>query len=190
MNIIEKKIRGVYEITISPQNDERGYCVRSYDNKIFEYFGIDRTWVQENQTRTEKRGAIRGLYYQRIPYEESKLIRCIRGSVYEVYVDLRKKSPSFGKWDSVELSEQNRKMLFLPRGFANGFCTLSEVSEIVYKVDNYFNKDYYTGILWNDKDLHISWPVEEPILSDKDKGLLTFADFVSKSNTEIEDLCL
>ncbi len=190
MNIIEKKIRGVFEISLSPQSDERGFFMRSYDNKIFDYFGIDRTWVQENHSRTDKRGVIRGLHFQRKPFEESKLIRCIKGSIYDVYVDLRKKSPSFGKWDSIELSEQSRKMLFLPKGFAHGFCSLSEVSEIVYKVDNYFNKDYDSGIIWNDKDLHISWPVEEPILSEKDKNLMTFADFVSKATNPEDELCL
>jgi dTDP-4-dehydrorhamnose 3,5-epimerase len=190
MNIVEKKIKGVFEITLSPQTDDRGFFMRSYDLKIFEYFGIHREWVQENHSRTEKRGVIRGLHFQMPPFDETKLIRCTRGSILDVYVDLRKKSNTYGKWDAVELTEQSRKMLFLPKGFAHGFCSLTELSEVMYKVDNYYNKDYEYGILWNDKDLNINWPVEEPLLSEKDKKLLTFAEFTKKSMNPEDELCI
>jgi len=181
MNIIEKKLKGVFEITLSTQNDERGFLMRSYDSKIFEYFGLKRDWVQEFHIRNEKRGILRGLSMMFPPFDECRLIRCTRGSVYSVYVDLRKNFNTYGKWDAVELNEQSRKMLFLPKGFAFGFCTQSELSEVVYKSDNFYNKDYDSGIIWNDKDLNISWPVENPILSEKDKKYLTFAEFSKKS---------
>lgn len=180
MNILEKKIKGVYEIILTPLNDDRGYFMRTYDYKVFEYFGIHREWVQENHSRSEKKGIIRGLHFQFPPYNESKLIRCIKGAVLDIYLDLRKDSPSFGRWETVELSEQNKKMLFLPRGFAHGFCTLTEVSEVVYKVDNFFSKDHDSGIRWNDPTLRMRWPVENPVISEKDMKLMTFDEFVSK----------
>ena len=180
MNILEKKIKGVYEIILTPLNDERGYFMRTYDYKVFEYFGIHRDWVQENHSRSEKKGIIRGLHFQFPPYNESKLIRCIKGAVLDIYLDLRKDSPSFGRWETVELSEQNKKMLFLPRGFAHGFCTLTEVSEVVYKVDNFFSKDHDSGIRWNDPTLRMRWPVENPVISEKDMKLMTFDEFVNK----------
>lgn len=180
MNILEKKIKGVYEIILTPLNDERGYFMRTYDYKVFEYFGIHREWVQENHSRSEKKGIIRGLHFQFPPYNESKLIRCIKGAVLDIYLDLRKDSPSFGRWETVELSEQNKKMLFMPRGFAHGFCTLTEVSEVVYKVDNFFSKDHDSGIRWNDPTLRMRWPVENPVISEKDMKLMTFDEFVNK----------
>jgi dTDP-4-dehydrorhamnose 3,5-epimerase len=186
VNISEKKIKGVFEITLTSINDERGFFMRAYDQKIFEYFNIDRKWVQENHSRSEKKGIIRGLHFQYPQFAEAKLIRCVRGAILDVYVDLRKNSPTFGKWESLEMTEQNRKMLFLPRGFAHGFCTLSEISEITYKVDNYYSKDHESGIIWNDSDLRINWPTDNPVLSDKDHKLPTLKDFISKQ-TLIEE---
>jgi dTDP-4-dehydrorhamnose 3,5-epimerase len=186
VNIIEKKIKGVFEITLTSITDERGFFMRAYDQKIFEYFNIDRKWVQENHSRSEKKGIIRGLHFQFQQYAEAKLIRCVRGAIFDVYADLRKNSPTFGKWEGLEMTEQNRKMLFLPRGFAHGFCTLSELSEVTYKVDNYYSKDHESGIIWNDSDLRISWPTENPILSEKDSKLPALKDFISRQ-TLIEE---
>lgn len=180
MNIIEKKIKGVFEITLVPKSDDRGYFMRAYDKKMFEFFNIERDWVQENQSRSEKKGIIRGLHFQFPPYSEAKLIRCNKGAIFDVYLDLRKNSPTYGRWESIELTEQNRKMLFLPRGFAHGFCTLTEISEVIYKVDNFFSKDHDSGIIWNDTDLAINWPSQEPILSEKDKKLMTLKEFTSR----------
>ncbi len=186
MNISEKKIKGVFEITLTSINDERGFFMRSYDQKIFEYFNIDRKWVQENHSRSEKKGIIRGLHFQYPQFAEAKLIRCTRGAIFDVYVDLRKNSPTFGKWESLEMTEQNRKMLFLPRGIAHGFCTLTEISEVMYKVDNYYNKDHESGIIWKDEDLKINWPTDSPIVSVKDSKLPTLKEFISKQ-TLIEE---
>ncbi|MCI0472594.1 MAG: dTDP-4-dehydrorhamnose 3,5-epimerase [Ignavibacteria bacterium] len=180
MNIIEKKIKGVFEITLTPKTDDRGYFMRAYDRKMFEFFNIDREWVQENHSRSERKGIIRGLHFQFPPYSEAKLVRCIKGAIYDVYLDLRKNSPTYGRWESIELTEQNRKMIFLPRGFAHGFCTISEFSEVIYKVDNYFSKDHDSGIIWNDTDLAINWPAQEPALSEKDRKLMTFREFTSR----------
>lgn len=180
MVIKELKIKGVFEVVLDPHNDERGFFMRTYDQQIFSASGIDREWVQENHSRTEKKGIIRGLHFQLPPYAETKLIRCIRGSVYDVFVDLRKDSVTFGRWDSLELSEENKKMVFIPKGFAHGFCTLTEVSEVIYKVDSYYKPDTEEGIIWSDKTLKINWPLDKPVLSVKDASLGSLEDFIKK----------
>ena len=180
MEIKERELKGIIEITARPLVDERGFFMRVYDKKILAEFGISNEWVQENHSRSEKKGIIRGLHFQFPPYTETKLIRCIKGAILDVFVDLRKGSPTFGQWDSIILSEENKKMVLVPRGFAHGFCTLTEESEVLYKVDNYYAPEYEGGIIWNDTDIDINWPVKQPILSEKDKKNMTFKDFVNK----------
>ena len=176
MDIVENKIKSVFEITLKPHSDQRGFFMRSYDNEIFTKAGIVRDWVQENHSRSEQKGIIRGLHFQTTPFSETKLVRCIRGKVFDVFVDLREGSCTFGKWDSIELSEENKKMILIPRGFAHGFCTLSDISEVVYKVDNYYSPEHERGIIWNDPDLGIKWPITNPVLSDKDKNNKTLRE--------------
>ncbi len=180
MEIKKYKLKGVYEIILNPYLDERGFFMRTYDEKIFKEYGINNKWVQENHSLSKNKGIIRGLHFQFPPYSETKLIRCIRGAIMDVFVDLRKNSPTFGRWDSIVLSEENNKMVLLPRGFAHGFCTLTKDSEVLYKVDNYYTPEFESGIRWNDPDLNIKWPVEQPILSEKDKNNITFKDFTNK----------
>jgi len=177
MKIVKKKIKGVYEITLNPLKDERGFFMRTYDINRFRDIGITCTWVQENHSFSMKKGIIRGLHFQFPPYVEAKLVRVLRGAVYDVFVDLRKNSPTFGQWDGVELSEINKKMIFIPRGFAHGFCTLTDTSEVLYKVDNFYNLEAEDGIIWNDKQINIDWPVDNPILSDKDAKLSSLKYF-------------
>lgn len=178
MKIKPRKLTGVYEITLEPQFDERGFFMRTYNKKLFRKYNIDRNWVQENHSRSEKKGIIRGLHFQFPPYMETKLVRAVKGFVFDVFVDLRKSSPTLGEWDSIKLSEKNKKMIFIPKGFAHGFCALTKVSEIVYKIDNYYNQKAEKGIVWNDKALKIKWPTKKPILSKKDSVLMTFDDFI------------
>ncbi|MCK4662465.1 MAG: dTDP-4-dehydrorhamnose 3,5-epimerase [Bacteroidales bacterium] len=178
MEIIKKKIKGTYEIILKPIKDNRGFFLRTYDNKIFDKFGINKNWVQENHSKSEKKGIIRGLHFQLPPFLETKLVRCIRGSVFDVFVDLRKNSPTFGQWDSIILSENSYNYAYIPRGCAHGFCTLTDISEVIYKVDNYYAPDYETGIIWNDKDLKIEWIEKNPILSEKDSKNITFSEFI------------
>lgn len=180
MEIEERNLAGVFEITLNPHKDERGFFMRTFDHNLFEAAGIERVWVQENHSRSENKGIIRGLHFQLPPYCETKLVRCIRGAILDVFVDLRTGSETFGRWDSIELTATNNKMVLIPRGFAHGFCTLEEISEVVYKVDNYYNKEAECGILWSDTDLAIEWPTREPILSIKDKQNLTLKEFTSK----------
>jgi len=180
MEFKELKIPGVFEIGFDPKLDERGSFMRVYDVKEFERLGLHKDWVQENQSLSLKKGTIRGLHFQRQPFSETKLVRCIRGSVFDVCVDLRSGSDSFGSWVGIELSERNYKSLFIPRGFAHGFCTLSDECEVQYKVDNYYQPSYENGLFWNDPELHIDWPVTDPIVSMKDREAMSFKEFKEK----------
>ena len=144
----ERNIKGVFEIILSPRNDNRGFFMRTFDDAAFKENGLDRNWVQENHSRSENKGIIRGLHFQLPPFSETKMVRCINGSVLDVFVDLRKDSETFGQWDSIELSADNKKMIHIPRGFAHGFCTLTETSEVVYKVDNFYSPENERGLLW------------------------------------------
>ena len=177
MEIKQRRLKGVFEITLSPHIDSRGFFMRTFDENLFEQAGIRRKWVQENHSRSEQKGIIRGLHFQLPPFSETKLVRCISGAILDVFVDLRKDSPTFGKWDSLELSESNLKMVSIPRGFAHGFCTLTENAHVLYKVDNYYSKENERGIIWDDVELKIDWPVKNPLLSDKDQKNLTFKQF-------------
>jgi len=157
--------------------------MRTYDTELFKEYGINMKWVQENHSRSEKKGIIRGLHFQIEPFSETKLVRCIRGGIFDVAVDIRKDSQTFGKCIGIELSEDNKKMLYIPRGFAHGFCTLTDVSEVIYKVDNLYSQEHEGGLMWNDPDLKIFWPVEHPILSEKDQKNLTLKEFIEKYNS-------
>lgn len=180
MDIIERKIAGVFEIALTPHFDNRGFFMRTFDDNVFKEAGLDFNWVQENHSRTLNKGTIRGLHFQFPPFAEAKCIRCIRGQVLDVFVDLRKDSPTFGEWDSIVIAEDNFKMILVPRGFAHGFFTISTESEVIYKVDNYYSPQHECGIIWNDIDLNILWNCENPILSEKDKKNITLKNFIEK----------
>ena len=180
MEINQQKIPGTFEITLSPIGDNRGFFMRTFDLNEFNKHGLNKMWVQENHSKSSQKGIIRGLHFQFPPYAETKLVRCIRGKILDVFLDLRKDSNTFGQWDSIELSEDNKKMIFIPRGFAHGFCSLTEESEVLYKVDNFYAPEHEGGLLWNDPDLGIEWPISNPILSEKDKKNLRLKEFVEK----------
>jgi dTDP-4-dehydrorhamnose 3,5-epimerase len=185
MEFIEKKLKGAFEIKLKTIKDSRGFFMRTFDDKIFTENNLDRKWVQENHSRSLNKGIIRGLHFQMPPYAETKLIRAIRGTVLDVFVDLRKDSPTFGQWDSVLLSDDRYNCALIPRGFAHGFCTLTDDCEVVYKVDNYYAPEYECGIIWNDPDINIEWPVKDPILSEKDLKNLSLQEFKEK-HTSVE----
>lgn len=177
MDIIKKKIEGVFEIQLEPHEDERGFFMRIYDDEIFKKHGIHRNWVQENHSLSVDKGIIRGMHFQFPPHSETKLVRVLTGEIYDVFIDLRKGSPTFGQWDSIILSADNKKMIYIPRGFAHGFCTLSKDCEVVYKVDNYYTPSSEGTIRWDDSSLEIDWPITNPILSEKDSKSKDFKDF-------------
>lgn len=152
--------------------------MRTWDQELFRRAGLDRPWVQENQSRNDRSGIIRGLHFQFPPATETKLVRCVQGSIFDVYVDLRRGSPTFGRWGGSVLSEENHRMLFIPKGFAHGYCTLSVTSIVLYKVDHPYEPAREGGLLWNDPDLAIAWPMEQPpILSIKDGRNMSFRRF-------------
>lgn len=155
--------------------DERGFFMETYSYRDFAVFGIRAAFVQDNHSLS--RGPVlRGLHYQKKPMAQAKLVRCIRGAIFDVAVDIRRGSPTYGKWVGVELSAENKRQLYLPRGFAHGFCALTEVVEVVYKVDNYYSPEHDRGIIYNDPDLGIVWPVARPLLSPKDARLPRLKD--------------
>lgn len=158
--------------------DERGFFMRTYDKEFFVKTELHREWVQENHSRSEKKGIIRGLHMQEEPFSETKLVRCIVGEVFDVAVDLRKGFSTFGKWYAVILSAEKKNLLYIPRGFAHGFCTLTEISEVIYKVDNRYSPEHERGIIWNDPDISIEWPINNPMLSAKDQVNITLKQFL------------
>lgn len=180
MEFVEQKIKGVFKITMKPHFDARGYFMRTYDKQIFSEMGLDRDWVQENHSYSESKGIIRGLHFQLQPFGETKLVRCTRGAVFDVFVDLRHNSPTFGTWGGLELSERNFNCLFIPAGFAHGFCTLEDQCKVLYKVDKCYTPSHEAGLIWSDPYLNIAWPVKNPVLSDKDSKNLTLKEFVLK----------
>jgi len=158
------KIPGVVLIEPSVFEDGRGFFMETYKAPDFVAVGINGNFVQENHSRSSK-GVLRGLHYQHPPFAQVKLVR------FDVAVDIRKGSPTWGKWVGVILSEENKNILYVPAGLAHGFCVLSEIAEIIYKTTNIYSPESEAGIIWNDADLNIEWPVKEPILSEKDKNL-------------------
>ena len=165
-------------LIIEPQlfKDERGFFHESYNKNNLD---IDIVYVQDNESKSYK-GVIRGLHFQAPPFEQTKLVRCVSGNILDVAVDLRTNSKTYGKSFSIELSSENNKQLFVPKGFAHGFQVLSEIAIVSYKVDNYYNPDSDSGLIWNDKDLSIDWNLDlKPILSKKDLKLISFKELKS-----------
>lgn len=155
--------------------DSRGYFFESYNRKAFAELGIRTDFVQDNQSRSAK-NVLRGLHYQ-LPCAQGKLVRAIAGAIFDVAVDLRRSSPTFGKWVGEELSAEDKRMLWVPRGFAHGFLVLSEFAEVAYKADNIYAPEHERSIMWNDPDLNISWPITDaPSLAAKDAAGVRFRD--------------
>jgi dTDP-4-dehydrorhamnose 3,5-epimerase len=162
-------IDGLLLVTPRVFGDGRGFFMETYAKPAFEAAGIRGELVQQNHSRSS-RDVLRGLHFQREPYAQAKLVRCTRGEIFDVAVDLRKGSSTFGRWESAALSESNRNMLYVPRGFAHGFLAMSDVVEVEYSVDNAYAPDHEGGVIWNDPQLAIKWPTERPNLSDKDRA--------------------
>ena len=179
MLVKERKFKGVFEIQLEPQEDKRGFFMRVYDDAIFKQYGIHRNWVQENHSLSIEKGTIRGFHFQFPPHAETKLVRVISGEVYDVILDLRKGSSTFGEWDSIRLSVDNGRMMYIPRGFAHGMCTLTKNCVMLYKVDNYYAPESEGAIRWDDPDIGIDWPVDNPILSEKDARAQSFKEFIT-----------
>lgn len=171
------KLEGVIEMYPRIFNDERGYFFESFNSPLFRENGILEDFIQDNQSFSKK-GVVRGLHFQNEPFAQGKLVRALKGAVLDVVVDIRPNSPTFGQWESFLLTEENRKMVYLPPGFAHGFSTLEDAI-FSYKCTNVYHKESEGGIIYNDSDLAIDWKVDNPIVSEKDTELPTFANFAS-----------
>ncbi|HPU64039.1 MAG TPA: dTDP-4-dehydrorhamnose 3,5-epimerase [Mobilitalea sp.] len=170
MNIRETKVKDLYILEPIVHGDNRGWTMESWSKKTLEEAGLYYNFVQDNHSFSAHKGILRGLHFQQGDAAQAKLVRCIRGAVLDVAVDMRKGSPTYMKWEAVELSEDNFRQLLIPRGFLHGFLTLTDNVEIVYKLDNYYNREADRSIRWDDPDLNIDWGIDDPILSDKDKN--------------------
>jgi len=155
--------------------DERGFFMESYKESDFVNNGIDAKFFQDNFSHSTQ-GVLRGLHYQKSPKAQAKLVIALRGEIFDVAVDIRSDSPTYGKWVGEILSEQNHKLLYIPEGFAHGFCVLSEEADVLYKVNNEYSPEHEKGIIWNDPDIGITWPIDKPILHQKDHQLPLLKD--------------
>ncbi|MBC4012521.1 dTDP-4-dehydrorhamnose 3,5-epimerase [Morganella morganii] len=175
MNISKTKIPDVLIIEPKVFGDERGFFYESYNHKKFEQaVGKEVNFVQDNHSKSTK-GVLRGLHFQKAPYAQGKLVRCVVGEVFDVAVDIRENSDTYGQWVGIILSAENKRQLWIPEGFAHGFLVLSETAEFLYKATNYYHPESEGGIIWNDKNISIDWPIDNDniILSQKDMALLS-----------------
>lgn len=178
MEIIETKLKGLLVLKPKVFEDPRGYFFESYNANAFKQAGLNVNFVQDNQSLSQK-GVLRGLHFQNNPWAQGKLVRVIKGSVFDVGVDIRKSSPTYGKWFGTELNETNKTMLYIPEGFAHGFATLADDTIFSYKCTNFYNRSSEDCLLWNDPDIGIDWGIADPLLSEKDLQGKRFKDFVS-----------
>ncbi len=172
------RLPGVLVITPRIFRDPRGFFFESYNQEAMRACGIETVFVQDNHSKSV-RNTLRGLHFQLPPAAQAKLLRVIAGVVWDVGVDIRVGSPTFGQWVGMELSAENFRQLYIPEGFAHGFCVLSDAAEVLYKTSYAYSPQHEKGILWNDPQIGVSWPVQEPLLSDRDRQAQTLADYVA-----------
>lgn len=169
MKIAKTKLEGVVIIEPEVFGDNRGFFMESWNKNKMAEAGLDYDFVQDNHSKSTVKGTLRGIHFQKGDKAQAKLVRCVKGAVLDVAVDLRKNSPTFKQWVGVELSEENKKQLLIPRGFGHGFVTLTDDVEFLYKADNYYAPEADAGVRWNDPEIGVEWGIENPILSEKDK---------------------
>ncbi len=173
---IQTEIPDLVLLEATAHGDERGFLVESFREDVWAEHGVIGPFVQDNHSRSAK-GILRGLHFQTSP-GQAKLVRCVRGAIWDVAVDLRRDSPTYRRWEGVELSDENHRQLFVPVGFAHGFCVLSDVADVSYKLTSLYDPDTEAGIRWDDPDVGVDWPISDPQLSERDK--------VAPALTEIE----
>ena len=170
MVFVETKLRGVYIIKLEKLEDERGFFARTFCQHEFEAHGLNPQVAQCSVSFNKKKGTLRGLHYQVAPYEEAKVLRCTMGAIFDVVLDLRRDSPTFQQWIGVELTVDNRRMLYIPAGCAHGFETLADDTEVLYQMSEFFHPEAARGLLWNDPKFGIEWPLEPVVMSAKDRN--------------------
>lgn len=170
MIFIPTALNGAFIIDIDPHSDQRGFFARSFCRKEFEEHGLNAEVVQMNTGYSYKKGTLRGMHFQKSPHAENKLVRCIRGAIYDVIVDLRAASPTHKQWSGVHLTQENHRMLYVPEGFAHGYITLEDETEVIYQTTEFFSKDHATGVRFNDPAFDIRWPIEASVVSAQDRS--------------------
>ncbi|HEY9812669.1 MAG TPA: dTDP-4-dehydrorhamnose 3,5-epimerase, partial [Candidatus Sericytochromatia bacterium] len=178
----ETKLKGAYVIEVEPVADERGFFARSWCQKEFAEHGLNPNLVQCNISFNLKKGTLRGMHYQAKPYQEAKLIRCTRGAIYQVVIDIRPDSLTFKQWVAVELTTENRKMLYVPKGMASGFQTLMDNTEVFYQMAEFYHPESAKGLRWDDPTFGVEWPNEVLVISAPDRSHSLFNDFVVGEN--------
>ncbi len=174
MKFIETKLRGAYIIDLERQEDERGFFARTFCQKEFEAHGLNPTFVQCSISYNKHTGTLRGMHYQVAPMAESKLVRCTRGAIYDVIIDLRPDSSTYCQWVAVELGGDNYRMLYIPEFLAHGFQTLEDDTEVFYQMSQFYEPEYAQGVRWDDPAFGIEWPISNPTLSEKDISFKVF----------------
>lgn len=174
MEFIKTPLGGTFVLEMERLDDDRGFFARSWCKKEFESHGLNPDLVQCSVSFNKRRGTLRGMHYQVKPYEEAKLVRCTMGAIWDVIVDMRLDSPTFKKWFATELSAENRRMLYIPEGFAHGFLTLENHSEVFYQISEFYHPECARGVRWNDPAFNIEWPDATPVINDRDMSYLDF----------------
>jgi len=174
MIFTETKLRGAFIIEPERLEDERGFFARSFCQREFEDHCLDLNVAQCNISFNQKRGTLRGMHYQAPPYQEEKLVRCTKGAIYDVIIDLRPESPTFKRWVAVDLTAENRRMIYVPAGFAHGFQTLEDETEVFYQISEFYHPECARGVRWDDPTFGIEWHISKPIISTKDQMYLDF----------------
>jgi dTDP-4-dehydrorhamnose 3,5-epimerase len=174
MKFRETKISGVFEIHLEPISDDRGFFARAWCKNEFEDHGLDPRVAQCNLSRNKKRGTLRGMHYQAAPFRETKLVRCTRGSVYDVVLDLRDQSPTFKKWIAVVLKADDGNMVYVPEGCAHGFLTLEDDADVFYQMSEFYNQESARGVRWDDPAFRIAWPEKVEVISERDRTYPNF----------------
>lgn len=170
MKKIETNLLGAYILEPNVFGDHRGFFMESFNESVFQELGLDINFIQDNHSLSQSAGTLRGMHYQLNGKAQTKLVRVSRGAIYDVIVDIRQGSPTFGNWQGFILSAENKRQLLVPKGFAHGFCTIVENTEVQYKVDELYSPEHDRGLAWNDNDLAIDWPTNAPVLSAKDEN--------------------
>ena len=182
MNVTETRLKGVFILEPKVFGDARGWFMESWSKKKMEEAGLFYDFVQDNQSFSAEKGTLRGLHYQKNPMAQAKLLRCTRGEILDVAVDIRKGSPQYAQWGSVRLSAENKRQLMIPRGFAHGFITLTDDVEVQYKADNYYAPECDGNILWSDPAIGVDWEIAPTVLSAKDEAAPTLAEREAQLN--------
>jgi dTDP-4-dehydrorhamnose 3,5-epimerase len=171
---LDTRLDGLVLLEPVVHGDERGFFLETFSERDWREAGVDCDFVQDNHSRSAQ-GILRGLHFQTTPGQD-KLVRCVRGRIWDVAVDLRPDSPSYGEWEGYELDDERHRQLFVPKGFAHGFCVLSEVADVHYKVSSYYDAETESGIAWNDPAIGIEWPIADPQVSERDASAPTLAE--------------